>query len=25
VQALGSHLAERFAVTHQFVDIENPV
>jgi putative NIF3 family GTP cyclohydrolase 1 type 2 len=25
VQALGSHLAERFGVTHQFVDIENPV
>ncbi len=25
VQALGSHLAERFGLTYQFIDIENPV
>jgi dinuclear metal center YbgI/SA1388 family protein len=25
VQALGSHLAEHFGITHEFVDIENPV
>ncbi len=25
VQALGSHVAERFAVRHQFIDIDNPV
>jgi dinuclear metal center YbgI/SA1388 family protein len=25
VQALGEHLAEHFAITHEFVDIENPV
>jgi dinuclear metal center YbgI/SA1388 family protein len=24
VQALGAHLAERFNVTHQFIDIDNP-
>jgi dinuclear metal center YbgI/SA1388 family protein len=25
VQALGAHLAERFALTHQFIDVANPV
>lgn len=25
VQALGAHLAEHFAITHQFVDVGNPV
>ncbi|MDH5407154.1 MAG: Nif3-like dinuclear metal center hexameric protein [Gammaproteobacteria bacterium] len=25
VQALGAHLAEKFGVSHQFIDIENPV
>jgi putative NIF3 family GTP cyclohydrolase 1 type 2 len=25
VQALGGELAERFDVTHQFIDIANPV
>jgi dinuclear metal center YbgI/SA1388 family protein len=25
VQALGAHLAERFTITHRFVDIDNPV
>jgi len=25
VQALGKHLAERFALKHRFIDIENPV
>lgn len=25
VQALGAHLGERFALTHHFVDIDNPV
>jgi dinuclear metal center YbgI/SA1388 family protein len=25
VQALGEHLAERFALTHRFIDIDNPV
>lgn len=25
VQALGEHLAQRFGVSHQFVDIDNPV
>lgn len=25
VQALGAHLAQRFGLSHQFVDIENPV
>jgi dinuclear metal center YbgI/SA1388 family protein len=25
VQALGNHLAERFAIAHRFIDIENPV
>ena len=25
VQALGAHLAQRFGVTHQFVEIDNPV
>jgi dinuclear metal center YbgI/SA1388 family protein len=25
VQALGAHLAEHFGITHEFVDIENPV
>jgi putative NIF3 family GTP cyclohydrolase 1 type 2 len=24
VQALGGHLAERFGLEHQFVDIDNP-
>jgi dinuclear metal center YbgI/SA1388 family protein len=25
VQALGAHLAERFAIQHRFIDIDNPV
>ncbi len=25
VQALGAHIAERFGVVHQFIDIDNPV
>ena len=25
VQALGQHLAERFSIEHQFIDIDNPV
>ena len=25
VQALGAHLAERFGITHRFLDIDNPV
>lgn len=25
VQALGQHLADRFALTHRFIDIDNPV
>jgi len=25
VQALAGHLAERFDLTHRFIDIENPV
>jgi len=25
VQALGTHLAEKFNITHQFIDIDNPV
>jgi putative NIF3 family GTP cyclohydrolase 1 type 2 len=25
VQALGAHLAEHFAISHEFVDIGNPV
>ena len=25
VQALGSHLAQRFAIEHRFIDIDNPV
>jgi dinuclear metal center YbgI/SA1388 family protein len=25
VQALGNHLAERFALSHEFIDIDNPV
>jgi dinuclear metal center YbgI/SA1388 family protein len=25
VQALGDHLADRFAIAHRFIDIENPV
>jgi putative NIF3 family GTP cyclohydrolase 1 type 2 len=25
VQALGEHLAERFGLWHQFIDIDNPV
>ncbi len=25
VQALGEHLAQQFGITHQFIDIDNPV
>lgn len=25
IQALGQHLAEKFAIVHEFIDIENPV
>ncbi|MAZ44570.1 MAG: Nif3-like dinuclear metal center hexameric protein [Legionellales bacterium] len=25
VQALGAHLAEKFSIAHQFIDIENPI
>ena len=25
VQALGAHLAEKFAIEHRFIDIHNPV
>jgi putative NIF3 family GTP cyclohydrolase 1 type 2 len=25
VQALGAHLARQFGISHQFIDIDNPV